>query len=73
MSEADKKYKIEFFFDKGTGYSTEVSEKAKDNFIKIIEKHRVERISFNDEIKKETFMVNINNVNIIKVSEKEVL
>lgn len=41
MSEADKKYKIEFFFDKGTGYSTEVSKEAKDNFVKIISEKEV--------------------------------
>lgn len=70
MSEADKKYKIEFFFDKGTGYSTEVSKEAKDNFVKMIEEKRVERVSFNDDIKNETFIVNINNVNIIKISEE---
>lgn len=73
MSEADRKYKLEFFFDRGTGYSTEVSEGAKNNFLKMIEEHRVERISFNDNIKNETFIVNINNVNVIKVSEIEVL
>lgn len=67
MSEADKKYKIEIYFDKGTGYSTEVSEEEKNNFLKKLEEHSIERVSFNDDIKNEKYIVNINNANVIKI------
>ena len=67
MSEVDKKYKIEIYFDKRTGYSTEVSEEEKNNFLKKLEEHSVERVSFNDDIKNEKYIVNINNANVIKI------
>ena len=67
MSEVDKKYKIEIYFDNGTGYCTEVSEEEKNNFLKKLEEHSVERVSFNDDIKNEKYIVNINNANVIKI------
>ena len=64
MSEADETYKIEFCFDERIGDSVAVSEKEKNNIIKVIEEHRAKKTS-NDDTKNATYVININDVNLI--------
>lgn len=65
-----EEYRIDIFFVGGTTYSTTLTEQQKDRIIKALNEKRIERITFGPDIKNnEIYIVNIKNINLIKISE----
>lgn len=67
----NKEYRIDIFLVGGTTYSTTLSEQQKDRMVEVLEEKRIERMSFGPDIENnDTYIVNLKNVNLIKISEK---
>ena len=65
------KYRINVLFTGGTTYSTTLSEQQKDRMVEVLEEKRIERMSFGPDIENnDTYIVNLKNVNLIKISEE---
>lgn len=65
-----KEYRINIFFNEGTTYSTTLVEKQKDAMIKALEESRIERLTFGPDLtNNEIYIVNLKNVNLIKISK----
>ncbi|OKZ59900.1 MAG: hypothetical protein BHV96_05435 [Clostridium sp. CAG:354_28_25] len=68
----NKKYRIDIFLVGGTTYSTTLSEQQKDRMVEVLEEKRIERMSFGPDIENnDTYIVNLKNVNLIKISEEK--
>lgn len=66
----NKEYRIDIFFVGGTTYSTTLSEQQKDKMIEALKEKRIERMTFGPDIKNnEIYIVNVKNINLIKISE----
>lgn len=66
----NKEYRIDIFLVGGTTYSTTLSEQQKDRMVEVLEEKRIERMSFGPDIENnDTYIVNLKNVNLIKISE----
>lgn len=64
------KYRINAFFTGGTTYCTTVSEKEKDKIIECLNDKEIEQIIFGPDMENdETYIVNIKNINILKISK----
>ena len=67
----NKEYRIDIFPVGGTTYSTTLSEQQKDRMVEVLEEKRIERMSFGPDIENnDTYIVNLKNVNLIKISEE---
>ena len=67
-----KEYRIDIFLVGGTTYSTTLSEQQKDRMVEVLEEKRIERMSFGPDIENnDTYIVNLKNVNLIKISEEK--
>ncbi len=67
----NKEYRIDIFLVGGTTYSTTLSEQQKDIMVEVLEEKRIERMSFGPDIENnDTYIVNLKNVNLIKISEE---
>ncbi len=67
----NKEYRIDIFLVGGTTYSTTLSEQQKDRMVEVLEEKRIERMSFGPDIENnDTYIVNLKNVNLIKISEE---
>ena len=67
----NKEYRIDIFLVGGTTYSTTLSEQQKDRMVEVLEEKRIERMSFGPDIENnDTSIVNLKNVNLIKISEE---
>lgn len=67
-----KEYRIDIFLVGGTTYSTTLSEQQKDRMVGALNEKRIERITFGPDIKNnEIYIVNLKNVNSIKISEEK--
>ena len=67
----NKEYRIDIFLVGGTTYSTTLSEQHKDRMVEVLEEKRIERMSFGPDIENnDTYIVNLKNVNLIKISEE---
>lgn len=65
-----KEYRIDIFFVGGTTYSTTLTEQQKDRIIEALNEKRIERMTFGPDIKNnEIYIINIKNINLIKISE----
>jgi len=68
----NKEYRIDIFLVGGTTYSTTLSEQQKDRMVEVLEEKRIERMSFGPDIENnDTYIVNLKNVNLIKISEEK--
>lgn len=64
------KYRINVLFTGGTTYCTTVPEKEKDKIIKCLNDKEIEQIIFGPDLENdETYIVNIKNINILKISK----
>lgn len=71
MERVNKEYRIDIFLVGGTTYSTTLSEQQKDRMVEVLEEKRIERMSFGPDIENnDTYIVNLKNVNLIKISEE---
>ena len=67
----NKEYRIDIFLVGGTTYSITLSEQQKDRMVEVLEEKRIERMSFGPDIENnDTYIVNLKNVNLIKISEE---
>ena len=67
----NKEYRIDIFLVGGTTYSITLSEQQKDIMVEVLEEKRIERMSFGPDIENnDTYIVNLKNVNLIKISEE---
>jgi hypothetical protein len=71
VERVNKEYRIDIFLVGGTTYSTTLSEQQKDRMVEVLEEKRIERMSFGPDIENnDTYIVNLKNVNLIKISEE---
>jgi hypothetical protein len=71
VERVNKEYRIDIFLVGGTTYSTTLSEQQKDIMVEVLEEKRIERMSFGPDIENnDTYIVNLKNVNLIKISEE---
>lgn len=67
-----EEYRIEIFFNEGQTFGTTVPENEKDKIIECLADREIEQISFGpDKEKNKTYIVNLKNVNLIKISEEK--
>jgi hypothetical protein len=72
VERVNKEYRIDIFLVGGTTYSTTLSEQQKDRMVEVLEEKRIERMSFGPDIENnDTYIVNLKNVNLIKISEEK--
>lgn len=65
-----EEYRIEIFFNEGQTFGTTVPENEKDKIIECLADREIEQISFEpDKEKNETYIVNLKNINLVKISE----
>lgn len=68
----NKEYRIDIFLVGGTTYSTTLSEQQKDRMVEVLDEKRIEIIIFGPDIKNnEIYILNLKNVNLIKISEEK--
>lgn len=67
-----KEYRINVFFVGGTTFSTTVPEDEKDKIIECLNDRKIEQIRFGPSKADEgIYIINLKNVNLIKISEEK--
>lgn len=65
-----KEYRINMFFVGGTTFCTTVPEDEKNKIIECLNDRKIEQIIFGPDMENdETYIVNIKNINILKISK----
>ena len=65
-----EEYRIEIFFNGSQAFGTTVPENEKNKIIECLADREIEQISFwPDKEKNETYIVNLRNVNLVKISK----
>nr|DAF49394.1 MAG TPA: NADH-QUINONE OXIDOREDUCTASE SUBUNIT 1 [Myoviridae sp. ct8mY9] len=66
-----KEYRINMFFVGGTTFCTTVPEDEKDKIIECLNDRKIEQIRFGpSEEDKGIYIINLKNLNLIKISEE---
>lgn len=64
-----KEYRIEILFDKGSYFATTLPEEGKNLLLRALDDENSRMVSFGPDDKNDTYIVNLKNVNVIKIYE----